>query len=134
MMSDYRVGGSKMSPENRTLGGGWGSRMTPKNRTSFKDVLFVFSKARDLHDSLFGGRRMYIHNKYRQRIVFCWWDCIQSTPLMMRYLKHFYICDFVINSRKSQIQKKLMLFLIKNFKQKIQSIKAKNRGNIKKTP
>jgi len=88
MMSDYRVDGSKMSPENRTLGGGWGSRMTPKNRTSFKDVLFVFSKARDLHDSLFGGRRMYIYNKYRQRIVFCWWDCIQSTLLMMRYLKH----------------------------------------------
>ena len=78
MMSDYRVGGSKMSPENRTLGGGWGSRMTPKNRTSFKDVLFVFSKARDLHDSLFGGRRMYIYNKYRQ-------NCILLVGLYSKY-------------------------------------------------
>ena len=61
MMSACKGGGSKMSPRNRTLGGGLeGSKMTPKNWTSFKDVLFVFSKARDLHDSLFGGRRMYI--------------------------------------------------------------------------
>ena len=83
---------------------------------------------------LVGGEcTYYIHNKYRQRIVFCWWDCIQSTPLMMRYLKHFYIWDFVIHLRKRQIQKKWILFLIKNFKQKIQSIKAKNRGTIKQT-
>ena len=50
-----------MSPRNQDIRRGMGgSKMTPKNRTSFKDVLFVFSIARDLHDSLFGGRRMYI--------------------------------------------------------------------------
>jgi len=65
-----------MNHKNRTLegknrtSGGKGSKMTPKNQLSFLDVPFVLSKARDLHNSLFGGRRMYIHNKYTQRIVF----------------------------------------------------------------
>jgi len=125
MMSDC-WGGAQKSDTRR---GGGGSKMTPKNRTSFKDVLFVFSKARDLHDSLFGGRRMYIHNKYRQRIVFCWWDCIQGTPLIMRQLKYIYI----LHPRKSPNSEEillecfvyLILFLAKDFDQKIQSIMAK---------
>jgi len=83
---------------------------------------FEFSKARDLHDSLFGGRRMYIYNKYRQRIVFCWWDCIQGTPLIMRRLIQFYI----LHPRKSPNSEEilleclvyLILFLTKIFDQK----------------
>ena len=111
------VGGSKMSPRNRTLGGGWGGQKWPRKIGHHLRTFSLCSAKLGICTivCLVGGEcTYYIHNKYRQRIVFCWWDCIQSTPLMMRYLKHFYIWDFVIHLRKSQIQKKLILFLIKN--------------------
>ena len=88
MMSDFRGGGSKMTPKNRTLegknrtlGGGGGF----KNRRKSSDIIYVRSLMLKIHQKIF--------SLYRRTITY-WLEIMQSGLLSIYLLNPVDILKF----------------------------------------